>query len=241
MGGPRWSPEEDRVVDWHWGEERFAVTAARVGRTQGAVRARLLDRGDSSAVTLSSCDGARGRKTVQQVATETGYDWSQVHRAMVGTGIRPVRTSDTPHARRHLLNEEQVESVVDYLGEETADACDESRSVGSCAHEARRSLRTAYAWVVRLKLVLLPQRRGLLLPDATLLVCTLQAAPSQPPEGTALTVRAIAAEAGVTRRWAYVLANQLGLVAGADARLSPADALVLRSRLEVASNVRNAH
>ena len=219
-----WTPEEDQVVAWHWGEDRFSTTAARVGRSVNAVRVRLVSRDGTSAVT------ERGRSTITAVAEATGYTWHQVERAVRGAGVRPVRTCDTPNARRHLLDEDQVDRVIAWLGDETAEATN-NPSVIDIALAARRARRSVYAWVDRLGITLDPRGR-MSRAQGDLLLATLASAPSLPPPGTALSIRAIAADVGVSRACAYRWFQRLGLETGPDATLSPGDAEVLRSALQ---------
>lgn len=217
-----WSSEEDSVVDWHWGEERLATTARRVGRTVQAVRMRLISRYESSAV-------CRGRSTIAEVAESTGYDWHQIERGIRGAGVRPVRTSDAPRGRRWLLTDEQVAEVVAWLGRETAAATERGPTVTEVAEFTGRSRSTAYVWVDRLELC--PGQDGALDHlDAVILATVLTDAPSQPPPDGA-TIRAISSECGVARRTAYHHANILGVVTRSDATLSPDDAELLRSAL----------
>lgn len=118
----RWSGVEDRVVDLHWGEEPADVTALRVGRSVAAIRSRLAARGESESL-------GRGRRSVAAVARTTGYSWDQVLRAVVGSGVRPVRARRDGAVRVcRYLSDDQVERVLAYLGEETRLFTENSRS-----------------------------------------------------------------------------------------------------------------
>lgn len=130
------------MVDFHWGEEPFAVTAGRVGRTVDAVRQRLRWRGLSSAL--------RGRQTIADVARATGYTWHQVAAAVAATGIRPVRTCRTPRGRQTRLSEDQVATVLQHLGTEAARSAARGPSIGDVSRRLGVPRRTAYAVASRL-------------------------------------------------------------------------------------------
>lgn len=107
-----WTPEEDAILTWEWGEQSPKDTAARIGRSIAACQRRLYALQGSGALV-------RGRLTITLVARKTGYTWHQVRRAMKRLGLRPVRTSRR-HRPTYLLTEEHVVKIVGYLGEETA-------------------------------------------------------------------------------------------------------------------------
>lgn len=107
-----WTPQEDSILTWAWGEESPTDTAARVGRTVNACRCRLR-------VLVGSHALVRGRFTVTAVAEQTGYTWHQIRRAMRALGLRPVRSSRQQRPT-YLLTEEHIEKIVTWLGAETA-------------------------------------------------------------------------------------------------------------------------
>lgn len=107
-----WTPAEDAILAWEWGEQSPKVTATRIGRSVVACRQRLYELQGSGALT-------RGRFTVTAVSIRTGYTWHQIRRAMKRLGLRPVRTSRDQRPT-YLLTEEHIEKIVCYLGEETA-------------------------------------------------------------------------------------------------------------------------
>lgn len=155
-----WTGAEDRVLDWHWGEESPGRTAGRVGRTVTALRRRLEQR-DIEGGGTGSAAAFRGRLTFQQLADNTGYTWHQIRRGAQGSGVKVLRTGSVKRGRRNLLTEEQADKVIAWL-------CQDPTSAG---------------WTI--------------------------------PE--------LAELAGVSRRWAYECAEDLGIRPGADHRLAAAD------------------
>lgn len=150
-------------MDTNLGEEPLDRTAARVGRTVGAVRDRLRYRGESSSV-------AQGRWSIQEIADWSGYTWHQIARALTRAGVKPtmLRSGSKRRGRRRMLSTDQVDKVIEALGRQTREAV------------------------------------------------------------MAVTVTRIAAEVGVSRRWAYEMAARLDIACGS---LCPHDADRLRSAL----------
>ena len=148
-----WRAEEDRVVDWHYGEESLSTTAARVGRSIGAVRQRVFRRGFSGSP-------ARGRVTYQELAIETGYDWATIRRAVRALGIKPLKLTLATSCR-HYLDEDQVTQVITWLGDETRRYAGRM-TVYRVAQESDCPLSTAY-WKAH-KLGILPRDEAVLRP-----------------------------------------------------------------------------
>jgi hypothetical protein len=217
-----WTEDEDAVIDWHWGEEALATTAARVGRTVKGVRARLRARGVSSSAM-------RGKTTVAALADRTGYTWAQVARAVCSAKLRPVHTS-SQHRRRALLTEEQCARVVEHLGDETRHAIEQT-TVADVAELAEVARNTAWAYAKRLGIRTV---FGVLADDdALVLYAALRVAcRPQPPRSSRRTIRAVACACGRSRAWAYrVAATPPRIHTGRDGQLSEDDASELRRRL----------
>lgn len=217
-----WTDDEDATIDWEWGEEPLAQTAARVGRSVDAVRARLRARGLSSSAM-------RGKTTIAALADRTGYTWAQIARAISAAKLRPVRTRKGKH-RRTLLTEEQCHSIIAYLGEETRHAT-ERTTIADVAELAGVVRVTAWAYARRLGIRtvfgVLAEDDALVLYAALRVACR-----PQPPRGSQRTVRAVAVACGRSRRWAYyILARPPRLYVGRDGQLSEEDAAELRRRL----------
>lgn len=152
-----WTRDEDAQISWAWGDKAAEKVAESVGRTPESVRRRFRRMGMSAAAR-------RGRLTIAQLSRMSGYHPRDIHRAIEGSGKRVSRSSSKPGAL-HLLTEEQAGEIIDWLGQETRQACeDQTRTIGEVAAEHDLPRRTAYHVAKRIgirpgKLGPLDQRR----------------------------------------------------------------------------------
>ncbi len=196
----------------HWGEEPLADTAARVGRTIPAVRAKLRK-------IMGSSSALQGRDTVASLANETGYDWHTIRRVMKALGMRPGRTNRKRTGRgRYMLQERHAEAIIAHLGRETADH-QPSVTIADVARQVTCSRSWAYRSAKRVGV----QAGPLVASDVMRLEVALTATKPQ-----RLTIHAVARNVGAHPRSAYTHARRVGIGPGP---LSEAEADYLAATL----------
>jgi hypothetical protein len=96
-----WTPDEDLLLERDWGAFNVGTICRRLGRTPSSVESRAL--------ALKLGPTGRGRKTVEQLALETGYSRTRIFSAAKALGLSLPRaarraTSGPTTRRRFALD-----------------------------------------------------------------------------------------------------------------------------------------
>jgi hypothetical protein len=108
----RWTLAEVKYLRWHWGTTSVPALAAHFDRTKISVIRKAAD--------LQLGGVKRGRKSLRQIAAETGYALSTILIAIenLGVNLRRVDRGDRVAVVKHrhiVIDIEQEEQILAYL------------------------------------------------------------------------------------------------------------------------------